>query len=55
MFLKKPKHVCMAEENLEKLERNLSLFDLLCVGVGGTVGSGIFVLTGLIAHGIWLI
>ena len=24
----------------------LSLFDLLCIGIGGTVGSGVFVLTG---------
>eukprot|EP00566_Odontella_aurita_P005858 CAMPEP_0113596604 /NCGR_PEP_ID=MMETSP0015_2-20120614/40445_1 /TAXON_ID=2838 /ORGANISM="Odontella" /LENGTH=580 /DNA_ID=CAMNT_0000504171 /DNA_START=298 /DNA_END=2040 /DNA_ORIENTATION=+ /assembly_acc=CAM_ASM_000160 len=32
------------------LKRHLSLFDLVCVGVGATVGSGIFVLCGLIAH-----
>ena len=32
------------------LERHLSLFDLTSIGVGGTVGSGIFVLTGQIAH-----
>jgi len=30
--------------------RHLTLFDLLSVGVGGTVGSGIFVLTGQIAR-----
>ena len=24
----------------------MTLFDLLCVGIGGTVGSGVFVLTG---------
>ena len=30
--------------------RHLSLFDLVSIGVGGTVGSGIFVLNGLIAH-----
>jgi APA family basic amino acid/polyamine antiporter len=30
--------------------RHLSLVDLVSVGVGGTIGSGIFVLTGLIAH-----
>jgi amino acid transporter len=29
--------------------RHLSLYDLLAIGVGGTVGSGIFVLTGQIA------
>jgi APA family basic amino acid/polyamine antiporter len=32
------------------LPRSYTLFDLICVGVGGTVGSGVFVLTGLIAR-----
>jgi len=32
------------------LHRHLSLFDLVCVGIGATVGSGVFVLIGLIAH-----
>mmetsp|Transcript_46667 Transcript_46667/g.141392 ORF Transcript_46667/g.141392 Transcript_46667/m.141392 type:complete len:671 (-) Transcript_46667:139-2151(-) len=32
------------------LPRHLSLFDLVSIGVGGTVGSGIFVLCGLIAR-----
>jgi amino acid transporter len=32
------------------LERHLNLFDLTSIGVGGTIGSGIFVLTGQIAH-----
>jgi len=31
------------------LHKTLSLFDLICVGVGGTVGSGVFVLSGFIA------
>ena len=31
-----------AEGNEE--EASLSLFDLLCIGIGGTVGSGVFVL-----------
>ncbi len=31
-----------------ELHRHLSLFDLVCVGVGATVGSGVFVLIGLI-------
>jgi len=35
-----------------ELARHLSLFDLVCVGVGATVGSGVFVLVGLIAHSI---
>jgi basic amino acid/polyamine antiporter, APA family len=30
--------------------RHLSLFDLISVGIGGTIGSGIFVLAGSIAH-----
>ena len=30
--------------------RHLTLFDLVSIGVGGTIGSGIFVLNGLIAH-----
>ena len=38
-FLRKPKHVCVAGHITDKLERNMSLFDLLCIGVGGTVGS----------------
>lgn len=30
--------------------RHLTLFDLVSIGVGGTIGSGIFVINGLIAH-----
>ena len=42
-----------------QLERHLSLFDLVCIGIGATVGSGVFVLIGLIAHtqagaGVWI-
>ena len=33
-----------AEES--ETSSRFSLFDLLCVGIGGTVGSGVFVLTG---------
>ena len=33
-----------------QLHRHLTLFDLVSVGVGGTIGSGIFVLCGLIAN-----
>ncbi len=32
------------------LHRHLTLIDLICIGVAATVGSGIFVLCGLIAH-----
>ena len=49
-LLRKPKHVFDAEAEEEILDRTLSLWDLLAIGVGGTVGSGVFVLTGLIAH-----
>lgn len=38
------------EEVSEKLSRHLGLFDLLALGVGGTVGSGVFVLAGAIAY-----
>jgi len=31
-------------------ERHLTLFDLVSIGVGGTIGSGIFVLCGLVAR-----
>lgn len=37
-------------KNSNELHRHLSLFDLVCVGVGATVGSGVFVLVGLIAR-----
>ena len=49
-FITKPIHVIIDETNHGKLDRTLTLFDLLCIGVGGTVGSGIFVLSGIIAH-----
>jgi amino acid transporter len=49
-FLKKKRDDCFSEEDKSKLEKTYSLFDLICVGIGGTVGSGVFVLTGLIAR-----
>ena len=38
------------DNNNSSSDRHLSLWDLVSIGVGGTVGSGIFVLAGLIAH-----
>lgn len=32
------------------VDRHLSLLDLVLVGIGGTIGSGLFVLCGLVAH-----
>jgi amino acid transporter len=51
-WTRKPISVVLQEQEDENLtaHRHLSLFDLVSVGVGGTVGSGIFVLAGLIAH-----
>ena len=51
MLLRKPLAVVLAEETESKLTRHLTLFDLLCIGIGGTVGSGVFVLCGHIANG----
>ncbi|GFH47395.1 hypothetical protein CTEN210_03870 [Chaetoceros tenuissimus] len=36
--------------SIRSIQRHLSLFDLVNIGVGGTIGSGIFVLCGFIAH-----
>ncbi|CAM9796350.1 unnamed protein product, partial [Choristocarpus tenellus] len=49
-FRRKPLQVVHAEEDQGELERTLGFWDLVAVGVGGTVGSGVFVLTGLVAH-----
>lgn len=53
-WIRKPRWAIMEHSPLtdggDGLHRHLSLFDLICVGVGGTVGSGIFVLCGLVAH-----
>lgn len=43
---RKPLHVIVAQEAEEGLEAELGLLDLLCIGIGSTVGSGVFVLTG---------
>ena len=49
-FLVKPLEAYAKEEQSDEatsLHRCMTLFDLLCVGVGGTIGTGIFVLTGI--------
>ncbi|KAH9137576.1 hypothetical protein AeRB84_017778 [Aphanomyces euteiches] len=48
---KKPLSMIYAEESSENphLERTLGCFDLLMIGIGGTVGSGVFATAGLIA------
>ncbi|KAE9196973.1 hypothetical protein PF004_g19967 [Phytophthora fragariae] len=44
----KPLAVIHAEERLQDIPRTLNLFDLCCIGVGGTIGSGIFSTAGSI-------
>lgn len=51
IFRTKPLRVIHAEENSQDLPRSLSLFDMLCIGVGGTVGSGVFATTGDLISG----
>eukprot|EP00904_Undaria_pinnatifida_P004759 jgi/Undpi1/14284/HiC_scaffold_9.g03933.m1 len=51
-FKRKPLEVVHAEEEEGVLERTLGFWDLFALGFGGTVGSGVFVMTGLICHEI---
>ncbi|EEY57285.1 Amino Acid-Polyamine-Organocation (APC) Family [Phytophthora infestans T30-4] len=44
----KPMSVIQAEEIKEDIPRTLNLFDLCCIGIGGTIGSGIFSTAGSI-------
>ncbi|KNC76029.1 hypothetical protein SARC_11459 [Sphaeroforma arctica JP610] len=48
MSRKKPAHIILAQEAVHEESGivKLSLFDLLCIGIGCTIGSGVFVLTG---------
>ncbi|EED93414.1 amino acid transporter [Thalassiosira pseudonana CCMP1335] len=39
-----------SSSNNNSLHKHLTLFDLVCVGVGATVGSGVYAVCGLIAH-----
>ena len=51
LFMSRPFHrpfsVMLAESDEEALVRHLTLFDLVVIGVAGTVGSGIFGIVGL--------
>ena len=49
-FLRKDKTILFASMETQEVKRTYTLFDLICLGVGGTVGSGVFVLTGIIAN-----
>ncbi|KAE8907436.1 hypothetical protein PF005_g205 [Phytophthora fragariae] len=44
----KPMAVIHAEENSQDIPRTLNMFDLCCIGIGGTIGSGIFSTAGSI-------
>ncbi|KAI2498658.1 Amino acid permease [Fragilaria crotonensis] len=46
----KPLSVVEQQQTSDGVERHLTLLDLVSVGIGGTIGSGIFVLAGYIAH-----
>ncbi|TDH68006.1 hypothetical protein CCR75_003828 [Bremia lactucae] len=54
-FWRKPLHLETLSHSVQEpkdapeLERTLGLFDLLMIGIGGTVGSGVFATSGLIA------
>lgn len=43
-------HNLHKEYGHRSMERHLTLLDLVAIGVGGTVGSGLFVLAGLVSH-----
>ncbi|KAF4323393.1 hypothetical protein BBI17_003141 [Phytophthora kernoviae] len=48
MWQTKPMAVIHAEENSQDIPRTLTMFDLCCIGIGGTIGSGIFSTAGSI-------
>ena len=45
---RKPLKLILQEEEQEEIQRTLGLFDLLMIGIGGTVGSGVFSTAGLV-------
>ncbi|CAN0478936.1 unnamed protein product, partial [Laminaria digitata] len=46
----RPLSVMLLESNEEGLDRHLTLFDLVVLGVAGTLGTGIFAIVGIIGH-----
>jgi len=52
LFRLKPNESSAHTESSLPLFKHFTTFDLLCVGIGSTIGSGVFVLTGLIARDI---
>lgn len=44
------KHFTTTEVYTTSLKRCLSLFDLITIGVGGTLGAGLYVVTGEVAR-----
>jgi amino acid transporter len=49
-FRRKDIQSVLLDESHSQLKKCLNLFDLVCIGVGGTIGSGVFVLSGSISH-----
>ncbi|CAM9806138.1 unnamed protein product [Chrysoparadoxa australica] len=49
LLKRKPLEVVHAEEQTDFLQRTLGFWDLAAIGIGGTIGSGVFVLCGIIS------
>ncbi|MBJ7897805.1 amino acid permease [Bacillus atrophaeus] len=49
LFRKKPLDILLAQSKSKSLPRSLSAFDLVLLGIGCVIGTGIFVITGTVA------
>ncbi|BBP87750.1 hypothetical protein BsIDN1_13680 [Bacillus safensis] len=49
LFRKKSLDQLMLESQIKRLSRSLNTFDLILLGIGCVVGTGIFVITGVAA------
>ncbi|MCY8907320.1 amino acid permease [Bacillus atrophaeus] len=49
LFRKKPLDTLLAQSQTKSLSRSLSAFDLVLLGIGCVIGTGIFVITGTVA------